>query len=360
MQNDSKINDIRNAKDLKTTTFSGFKKTEVKKELLKGMCESLIEPACYWGAEMVCSSLYLELWDTIILFYSRHVHIGDPMITMYLQLRMDKFKDIVRAGYVSDEISMRNNENIRKLFAEILCVLCDANKKHKLEQVKISPEYFNITNIAHKLKAPDVSYADQVFKEGDPKEIYVAINELAYSLSAQGKNVLNACFWIEWIMEYRRICSSKKQPCHCVRREFVQVDDKLQTQIEWVIWELFIRNASSHKNENVKRIITSLFSLYTLKYSQGTFKKRRYVLYAATSILTETFECQKEIIKDESKGKIKSVCSNINHVYKQIKEKEQAQMEEYRAIDAKQSSLEKSIDKLDKINIFNTTYVPRV
>ena len=70
-----------------------------------------------------------------------------------------------------------------KLFAYYVI----ATTRHPYEEVKIDESYFQIDNISSKLKAPDVSFAGNNFKKDDPKELYIAINELAYSVSNQRK-----------------------------------------------------------------------------------------------------------------------------------------------------------------------------
>ena len=60
---------------------------------------------------------------------------------------------------------MRNNDKIRKLFEEIISVLCLSKKKHTFDNIKISKDDFNITKITYKLKADSTQYASQYLKK---------------------------------------------------------------------------------------------------------------------------------------------------------------------------------------------------
>ena len=82
-------------------------------------------------------------------------------------------------------------------------------KTHSYEGIKINTvEEFNLTNIESRLKAPSVDYATSIFKDEDPKQLLIPINELAYCIIE--KNIIEACYWIEWIIEYESVCKKKK------------------------------------------------------------------------------------------------------------------------------------------------------
>ena len=240
-----------------------------------------------------------------------------------------------------------------------MCILCDAKRKHSFDNVKISKTDFDMTQMTDRFKAPNINYADDCFIKEDPKELFIAVNELAYNVSKESKNVMNACYWIEWIIEFETICKNKKEKCKCERRSQYPVDSKNQMDIIWIVWDIFFKESKKHP-EIVQRIIKSLLNLFTLKYTNGCNRRRKYILYFVVSILCENVHFEEEIIRDTQKVVVTNVIKKIDSIYKQIKKNEESPGTDYLFTDLKSSNLEKTIEKLEKMNTFGETFIPRV
>jgi len=315
------ILDERKGTEFNGITFSTFQKSKVKNELLESLIHSKIEHACYWSAELICAGHFIDVWDIIILFISRYIHLGNPKLPIYISMRFENFKTIQMNGYIDNELSMRNNYVIRKLFAEIIGVLCLSRKKHSFEPVYVNKSSdFDMTNINSRLKATNLDYAKNVLKQNDPKEFIIAINELCYHISSHSKNVVNACYWVEWILEFEALCKTKKEFCYGESRDFVSVMDKYKHDIIWIIWDSIFSESKKRSCIITSKIIKSLLDIFCIKYSVGVKRKRRFLIYFAIAVLTEPIDFGVEMIKN--KEQIDSIVKKINIVYKDIKKNE--------------------------------------
>jgi hypothetical protein len=353
---DIEINDKRNQKEFMGISFSGYKKTEVKKQLTQSILNSRVEPANYWAAELICAGHFLDLWEIIILIANKHIHYGNPKLPIYLNLRFENFKEIMINGYIDNEIKMRNNNKIRELFAEIISILVFSQKKHSYDVQKIQKTDFDLTEIKFRLKADKLSYSEAIFMKDDPKELFIAINELAYSISNKNntKNSSDACFWIDWILEFDKIAKSKKEPLTCETRPNMPVQSKFQNDIIWILWELFIHEATKH-HTLIGKIIKNLLLLFCIHYSTGVKKRRRYILYFVVSLLTEKVNYQVPLQTNPTVTN--QIKSKIGILYREIKKNEIKPDTDYLFNGVEKSSLEKTIAKIEKMN--NIGFIPR-
>ncbi len=203
--NENHINDKRSQKEFSGITFSQFKKTDVKKQLVNAILYNKLEEACYWSAEYICSGHFIDLWEIILLLVGKHIHIGNPKLSIYLELRLNFFRDMLNNGYLDNEIKMRNHQKIRELFAEIMCVMCLSRKKNSFDVPKIPNEEYNILRISYKLEADSLEYAKNNFHKEDPKELFIAVNELAFNMRNSIKNMTKSIYWVEWILGFEAL-----------------------------------------------------------------------------------------------------------------------------------------------------------
>jgi hypothetical protein len=350
---ESMINDIRQTSDFKSMTFSKFKKIDVKNELMQNLLNGKIENACNWSAELICSAEFMDLWEVIIIFISKYIHIGNPKIAIYVESRYNLFKNIINNGIYTDIIQVRNDKTLRKLFAELICIVGLSKKKNSFETVKINKEdEFSIECIQNKTEATSADYALNIFKKKDPQELYAAVNEYMYCVLREDSNMLNACYWIEWIIEFDCLCKKRKSDCKCDERHYIPVEPKFKKDIIWIVWDAIKYIADNKSNKLVSKTIDSIFNLFCIKYTTSASKKRKYLLYFATSMLTEKINTNIELIQDSDKPIIKSVITNIDDIYKNIKNNEESPKTDYLFSNLVEShnNREKTMAKLNIIN----------
>ena len=243
-----------------TNTFSNYKKAVVVKEFMNSIYYQKTEDAYFWTAELLSTNCIIEIWDTYIDFMCKYTHIYNPKILIYLYKKFLEFKEI--AGKINDDLQLRNSDEIRRLFFTLTLIFC-SSKRECILDIPIFQFNFEIDKMYTNLKAPNVSYIQNYFKKGDPKEYYIPLNELMYHLK-ETQNKMDIFYWIEWIIEYDAMLLKNKKQLQCVKRSF-----SVNTNIIWIIWELLLSFE--------KQPIDSLLELFSIKYK--TNKKKKCILF---------------------------------------------------------------------------------
>jgi hypothetical protein len=300
---------IVDARTFTTTTFSNYKTTAVRKELVNVLLKGDIEASSYWTAELVSSGHFEELWDVLFLFYAKYIHVANVKIANYMELRFGTFRGIM--AQLAVDLNARNSPEIRRLFAEIVYVLCFSPRKASLELSK-TPTHFDLA--AAKLKAPAVSYAEFIFRKGDAKEIYIPFNEFAYALHV--KNYVDACQWLEWVLGYDALCAKNKTPLKYVDRAYCKQSKR---DVVWLVWDLLL----THDNVFLKNVLSALVALFCVRYSPSCKTRRRHLIYFAVLLHCEPVNAGVDLVQD--KAALANSCSKVDLVYKRMVEKFKAQ-----------------------------------
>jgi len=350
VNDNSEINDIRPGPSFKGITFSKYKKQDVRKQLIESIKNGKLEPAANWSAELICAGHYMELWEIILHYTGKHIHLGNPKIVIYLQMRFEIFKNVISQGQFLNELQLRNHPTIRKMFAEIISTLTLSNRKHSFEPIKINrEEEFDMTQMTDRLKAPSMNYAETIFRKEDPRELFIAINEFSYQISEDVHSTITACYWIEWIIEFDAICKKRKQPCLCERRSQIAVEKKFQRDIIWLLWDALNLYCEKLNNSYIDKLMKAILDIFCIKYTSASSKKRRYLLYFAVALLTE--QVPRDIDLMTNKPMIQNVVDKINDVYKQIKKHEESPNTDYLFANLeRENTFEKSMKKMDMVN----------
>lgn len=354
------INDDRQINEFAGVSFSLYKRSQVKKSLVESMTKGLIEESNYWAAELVCCGCFLDIWEIIMEFLGRNINTANPKLPVIIEKCFQNFKEIALGDFLTDQLEMRNSARVRKIVAEVISILCISRKKSKIEYVKIDKDNdFDVLKLSSRLKASSAEYGQKVLKNEDPTEVHVAVNELCYHLHKDTKNALMAQYWIEWLLEFDKLCRKKKERCQCIRRDFAPQDDDSGKDIIFLIWDAILTEAKNRPQKVLMTILSSLLNLFKMRFTIGVKKRRRHLIYFAVNLLCEPLDLSIDPLQCQTS--LKTILQNLDVIYAQVKQGEvsSAVVQEARAkieeqIKAKKPKSKKEQDAEHKLDILST------
>jgi hypothetical protein len=127
-------------------------------------------------------------------------------------------------------------------------------------------------------------------KEEDPLDLYVSLNEFAYCLRPESRDLTRALYWVSWILkfvsEYKK---SKKTPLDFAYRPNPFIDGAHGRNVVWMFWDIIQFSARSSPQAGVLNpYIDALYKLHCLRWTPSVMKSRCVFLVTACLFICES------------------------------------------------------------------------
>jgi len=182
------------------------------------------------------------------------------------------------------------------------------------------PFVFALDNMYDNLKANNVEYIKPFFKDGDPTEYYIPLNEFVYHISIT-KDTTCLFYWVDWLVEYDIYLFKKKKQLFIQYRTFIDFNNELKNKnIIWLLWDIILHYSKSTK-DIIKQTINSLLELFKIKYKMSNNKTYKCIIYLAINLIV-TSGINTNIKLIENTQLFHNLYNNTQIIFEEIKKKE--------------------------------------
>lgn len=347
------IQDIRTIDSFKDKTFSGFKKKEVIKALLKSVEQGEIESACNWLTECIISGYSIEILDKLVVFASKIIHINNPSLPNFICKKYLIFYNSIDTIDLKKQkhllIHIRNNQVIRNLLFDITTTITSSPKSKRYDKYPKMNDSIDFTfeNIKKRLKAQANYCPDSLFKFTDPEDIRIVINELMLHFKNSNTGYEYSSYWLSWIIQWEKINKKNKIKWEIDERDIKGIKKDYCKDVLWLVWSAILYETQC-RDDKTKLQISSLYQLYKHSFTMPKRNMKIPLLYHAIGYLTHCIEFIIPI-RTNKQIFIQTQC-NLNIMFKMKKRNEisdKPKSKRTQTIDIKQEQIN------DKISIIN-------
>lgn len=303
------INDIRDIKTFKKTTFSNHIVSEVINLFKKSIKNKKIEECCYWSIELFCSGYIDKIYEIMMLHYCKNINVCNPIIIYKLYKYYNFYlKKIDENNYNS----IINNKIIRENLSELCILICVSKEEKQYTLPKISIDELKVDELTKKLQCNNYNNILKFSKYGDSSELKIVMAE--FNNSINNKLFNSACYWLCWINFFEKLYLKKNKEYECGYREVSNIETKYRKDYIWFVWDIILFNVNSENEVYIKAI----YQLYKYKFAKSKKNKRLPLIICCLKLLVENIPSQ-----DKDYNSIVSIVnSKINLLYKEIKNNE--------------------------------------
>ena len=312
------ITDTRDTKELAKISFSGYQIKDVVQALSKSMINCKIEEAVNWSVELLLSGQTEKYWEKIFSIALKNINTNNPKLPLFLFNRYSRFVSLklkysgsAKSTNVAGFLSLRNSQIIRNMICEVCVTICNSTKLKPISLPKIKDADFNSEFIKTKIVANNSNIVNDKLKYGDPEELRIPLNEFNFCIKTRKWEL--SVYWLAWIIEWERRNTKRDKFYICGFRKIDGIEEKLCTDVIWIIWEILIKEVGYLKDDKASTQVFSLYKLYKFDFKPAKKSKRIFFILYAIKYFTEIYSFKQEIIPNYYQ--LIQACSNINIMF---------------------------------------------
>ena len=321
------ISDIRTPKEFNQGTISGYKKRDVIKAFENAIINSKLEEAIHWCVELHISTYDKEIWKSIFEIYFKYIHVNNPKLFFYIIQIKEEYEKIIIYYPKHYYLFSRNNQQIRNLFCNLVCISC-LSKKNNLFLDKSLPKV-NLNKITKdELKNRIIQDNYQIIKDLNYDDLnqteILCLNQIFTNLSNHNGTLKNCLYWYILLEKsikqrnnnkkvdikdnlYKNYDVSKNSMLNYIDKHKI-IDRQHWTNL---IWEMFFKILTpNHKNT---LLINKLKNYYNQEFKDSKISSLKYCFFIIFYIYKSNLNWNNSLIPKYSY--YIQCCAAINTMY---------------------------------------------
>ena len=307
-------------------SYTGYTKSAVLSQWQKCLQKQQYEEACHWTAELDASGWQADVWQKLILYASKNVHVHCPKLPLlmarnyaYYQLYLTKHTKFID----KPKYQLRNHPQLQQNLCQLigLVTLSSKGPVYTLPQIDVSKvNDVDLVVGTHAWLMPHKSDADN--------------QNVLRMLSTMLCHVENRCthkmfYWLSVLVEYDKHQKKNKTPITMAGRKPLLPDDSAYRHVYleganatdwvWLLWRGLAQGAMAFsKPQECINTLKALCYLFALDYTTSKRNTRMPLLLHALQLVCAEVDWTASVYQPVHTDLIAKACTNVHLLYADI------------------------------------------
>lgn len=331
-------------------SYTGYPKSSVWSQWQKCLQKQQYEEACHWTAELDASGWQADIWQKLIVYASKNVHVHCPKLPLLMARNYAYYQLYCTQHTKSISVPKhqpRNHAQLQQNLCQLIGLVTLSSKGPVYTLPSIDVNKVNDSELVigtHAWLMPHKSDADN-------KNVLRMLSTLMCHV--ENKCTHKMAYWLGVLVEYDKYQKKNKAPITMAGRKPLLPDDKSykhvyleganSTDWVWLLWLGLAQGAMAFsKPQECMNTLKALCYLFALDYTTSKRNTRMPLLLHALQLVCADVDWVASVYQSVNMDMIAKACENIHLLYSDIVKRRALLVEKEQAFERQQNNSNKN------------------